>query len=138
MENILGIDYGSSKVGLALGDSETKLASPFKVIAPGDLFLEIERLIERPGLGLAVMGLPVGLNSQETEQTKEVRQFAKDLAEKISIPLVFEDERLSSAAAKQVGRASPTKREARSGDDAVAAMYILQSYLDRTYGFNNA
>ncbi|MCX6785307.1 MAG: Holliday junction resolvase RuvX [Candidatus Komeilibacteria bacterium] len=138
MKNILGIDYGSSKVGLALGDSETKLASPFKVIAPADLFLEIERLIEHRGLDLAVMGLPLGLNSQETEQTKEVRQFAAELAEKISIPLVFEDERFSTAQAKKEGKASPTKREARSGDDAVAAMYILQSYLDRTYGFGNS
>lgn len=123
MKKFLGIDYGSSKVGLAMGDSETKIATPFKVIGPAELFLEIERLIERgEGLDLAVMGLPLGLNGQPTEQTKKVEKFASELEEKISIPLVFQDERLSTSAAQKVGK-----------DDAVAAMYILQTYLDRNY-----
>ncbi|MFA6304357.1 MAG: Holliday junction resolvase RuvX [Patescibacteria group bacterium] len=124
---LVGIDYGSSKVGLALGESDIKMALPHKVVAPQELFLEIERLVEREGLDLAVMGLPMGMNGLETEQTQTVKKFAAELAEKITIPLVFEDERLSTAQAKRDGH-----------DDAVAAMYILQSYLDRTYGSNSA
>ncbi len=153
MKFFLGIDYGSSKVGLALGDSETKIATPFKVIKPQELFLEIERLIERgEGLDAAVIGLPLGLNGQETEQTKEVKNFAQELAEKISIPLVFEDERLSTVAAHKAGLPrrshrldrveTPASRlggRVKAGkDDAVAAMYILQTYLDRHYGFHHS
>ena len=146
MKNFIGIDYGSSKVGLALADSDTKIATPFKVIRPEELFLEIERLIERgEGLDLAIMGLPLGMNGQPTDQTNEVKKFADELAEKISIPLVYQDERLSSVAAQKVGlpRRSHglerTQTRVKAGkDDAVAAMYILQTYLDKNYGSRNA
>lgn len=120
---ILGVDYGSSKVGLALGDSETRVATPLHVVKPAGLALEIERIIERQGIELVVFGLPLSLNGQETDAAKLVRTAATKLAEEISLPIVFEDERLSTAAAKRDGH-----------DDAVAAMYILQSYLDRVYG----
>jgi len=123
MVKILGIDYGSSKIGLALGDSQLKVATPFKVLKPEELVLEIDRLIERQGLDLAVMGLPLNMSGQETAQTRIVKQFAENLKKEISVEIVFEDERLSTIQASRDGK-----------DDAVAAMYILQSYLDRTYG----
>lgn len=136
MIKILGIDYGSSKVGLALGDSELKVATPYKVIAPPGLVLEIDRLIERQGLDLVVLGLPLNMKGEETEQTRIVRQFAEELKKEISLDIVFEDERLTTIQA--IKGASPTKprarAEGRSRADAVAAMYILQSYLERTYG----
>lgn len=146
MKHFIGIDYGSSKVGLALGDSEIKIATPFKVVKPAELFLEIERLIERgEGLDLAIMGLPLGMNGQPTEQTNEVKKFGDELARQISIPLVYQDERLSTSAARKVGlprrpsRIGQVESRVKAGkDDAVAAMYILQSYLDRTYGFGHA
>ncbi len=135
MKRFLGIDYGASKVGLALGDSEIKIATPFKIISPQELFLEIERLIERgEGLDVAVMGLPLGLNNQETESTKMVKEAGAALAQKISIPLLFEDERFSTAQARQ----NLKNLGGRSRDDAVAAMHILQSYLNRTYGHSHS
>ena len=123
MTKLIGIDYGSSKVGLALGDSELKVATPFKVIKPSELALEIDRLIERQGLDLVVLGLPLNMAGEDSEQTRIVKQFAEDLKKEISLNIVFEDERLSTVQAKKDGK-----------DDAVAAMYILQSYLERTYG----
>ena len=123
MSKVLGIDYGTSKVGLALGDTKLKLATPFKVVKPEELVLVIEKLAEREDLEFVVMGLPLGMNGRETDQTKEVREFAEKLKKEISVDLAFEDERLSTAQAKRENK-----------DDAVAAMYILQSYLDRIYG----
>jgi len=123
MSTILGIDYGTSKVGLALGDSQSKVATPLHVVGPKELPLEIERLVEREGISQVVFGLPLGMNGQETETTKLVKKFAKKLGEQISLPIAFEDERLSTVQAQKQGK-----------DDAVAAMYILQSYLDRHYG----
>lgn len=130
---ILGVDYGTSKVGLALGDTETRVATPMYSIKTEALALEIERIIEREGVELVVMGLPLSLNGQETASAKTVRQASAKLAEEISLPIVFEDERLTTAQAKRAGKASPAKRGALSGDDAVAAMYIAQSYLDKHY-----
>ena len=106
-----------------MGDTELKLATPFKVIPPAELVSAIEKLVEREELAAVVMGLPVGLDGRETEQTRAVREFADRLKEEISVDLEFEDERLSTAQARKEGY-----------DDAVAAMHILQSYLDRIYG----
>jgi putative Holliday junction resolvase len=122
-QKILGVDYGQSKVGLAISDTETKIAVPLTVVSFNDLNLKIEDLIKSEKVEKIVVGLPLGLNGQETEQTREVKEFIKDLRTKTKAEIVTEDERLSTALAKKQGK-----------DDAVAAMYILQSYIDRIYG----
>ncbi len=130
MSKLLGIDYGSSKVGLALADTETKTAVPLAVVTFDNLRSKIKDLIESEEVEKIVVGLPLGMKGQETEQTKEVKDFIKDLrsklapseAEGININVVAEDERLTTAQAKRDGK-----------DDAVAAMYILQSYIDKHY-----
>ena len=119
---VLGIDYGTSKVGLAIGHTDTKVATPLEVVKPEDLAMKIERLVETQGVNLVVFGLPLSLAGEETASAKMVREFAAKIETEISTPIVFEDERLTTAQAKRDGH-----------DDAVAAMYLLQSYLDRNY-----
>jgi len=121
-QKILAIDYGQSKVGLALADAETKIALPLTVVSFNNLRSKIEDLIKSEEIDKIVVGLPLGLNGQETRQTNEVQAFIEDLRSKTNVEIVTEDERLSTALAKKQGK-----------DDAVAAMYILQSYLDRNY-----
>jgi len=124
MSKILGIDYGSSKIGLALADTETKLAVPFKVVETDNLKAVIEELArEFEDLEKIVVGLPLGLSGLETAQTKEARKFIMELKKSSNLAVEEIDERLTTVAAKKAG-----------GDDAVAAMYILQSYLDKVYG----
>ncbi len=123
MSKLLGIDYGQSKVGLALADIETKIAVPLEVVNIKDLGLRIKDLIELEVIERVVVGLPLGMNGQETEQTREVKKFIKDLRSKTNIEIITADERLTTAQAKRSGK-----------DDAVAAMYILQLYIDRNYG----
>lgn len=122
MSKLLGIDYGQSKCGLAIGDLETKIAVPFGVVKLEDLRLKTQDLINTEGIEKIVVGLPLGMSGQETAQTREVRSFVEDLRSKISVEIFTEDERLSTIQAERLGK-----------DDAVAAMYILQSYLDRNY-----
>jgi len=119
---VLGVDYGTSKVGLAIGHTDTKVATPLSVVKPEDLAMKIERLVETEGINLVVFGLPLSLTGEETASAKAVKEFALKLEQEISAPIVFEDERMTTSQAKRDGH-----------DDAVAAMYLLQSYLDRNY-----
>jgi len=123
MSKVLGIDYGSSKVGLALADLETKVAVPLEAVEPNQLNDKISELIESEGLEKIVVGLPLNMAGKESNQTKEVKSFIAKLKAKLNIDIDVEDERLSTAQAQKSGK-----------DDAVAAMYILQSYVDRIYG----
>ena len=108
---------------MALEDIETKIAVPLEVVNIKDLGLRIKDLIELEVIERVVVGLPLGMNGQETEQTREVKKFIKDLRSKTNIEIITADERLTTAQAKRSGK-----------DDAVAAMYILQLYIDRNYG----
>ena len=123
MSKLFGIDYGRSKVGLALADSETKTAVPLETVAFDDLLPRIWQLISSEEITVVVVGWPLSMKGGETEQTREVKIFVADLKLKTGVKVVTEDERLSTVQAERLGK-----------DDAVAAMYILQSYLDRHYG----
>jgi putative Holliday junction resolvase len=121
MSKLLGIDYGLAKCGLALADSETKTAIPFKTLSYQDLIPGgLKDLIEAETIEKIIVGLPLGLNGQETQQTKEALAFINQIKSIFKIEVIAEDERLTSVQAQNIGK-----------DDAVAAMYILQSYLDR-------
>jgi len=121
----LGIDYGDSKIGLALGDSETGLALPFKIIANEGrekLFSELIQIISAEEIDCLVIGWPLNVSSQQTEQTKKVNDFVGEAKLRLSIAVETNDERFSSQEAKKMG--------AGKRDDDVAAMLMLQNYLD--------
>lgn len=129
MSKLLGIDYGQSKCGLALADLETKIAMPLGVVKVNDLRLKIEELIKTEEVEKIIIGLPLGMNGKETRQTKATRQFIQELKFKFKTEIIAEDERLTSVQANRANSSHYRKGD----DDAVAAMYILQSYLDRNY-----
>ena len=130
MKRILGIDYGTKKLGFALSDEEQKIAFP-KAVVPND-WKEIERAIggfDVQGIGEAVVGLPVGLDGRETPLSGEVRAFGARLKEVFGFEVYFENEVYSSAAVRTAaGEVNPDRL------DASAAAMILQSFLDRRRG----
>ena len=129
MTRILGIDYGTKKLGFALSDEEQKIAFP-KVVVPND-WKEIQRVIGGLGesIGEVVIGLPVGLDGKETPLSGDARAFAARLKEAFGFEVYFENEIYSSAAVKTAtGEANPDQL------DASAAAMILQSFLDRRKG----
>jgi len=131
----LGIDYGEKKIGLAIGDSETKIASPYKILINNKGLLEkIKDICVKEEIGKIVVGLPLTLKSSTSKQTQSVLNFIEKLKKATYLEIIEQDERLSSAYAKSLlgGRASARLRQGFSGhgDDDVAAMIILQSYLD--------
>lgn len=121
----LGIDYGEAKIGLAIGDDETRLALPYKIISnSGDekLFNELKDLIRAEAVDVVVVGFPLNLRGQISPQTSRVEHFFDQLKEHVATPVVLHDERFSSREAK--------KLNAGKRDDDVAAMIMLQNYLD--------
>ncbi|MFH0923593.1 MAG: Holliday junction resolvase RuvX [Candidatus Falkowbacteria bacterium] len=128
----LGIDWGEKRIGLALGDSETKIATPFNVAGS---IKEIIKIIKEEKIDAIILGKPVKMSGRD-ELSDEFESFIKLLRKKAGIPIEMIDERLSSKAADALAgdkRANPPSlkfRRARAPRDAVAAMLILQSYLD--------
>ena len=123
MKRYIGIDYGEKRIGIALGDSESKIAVPFAV---ANDVQELIKIIHNEEIEEIVIGLPFTMKSESGEMTVVVEKFVQDLKRQVSLPVIEIDERLSSKSADTLlGGRDKTKR------DAVAAMVILQTYLDR-------
>ena len=127
---ILGIDYGTKKIGFALSDEEQKIAFP-KTIQPNvwDYVRDALRgFVLKENVSEIVIGLPIGLNGQETELSREVVGFAEKLKGEFSLPIHFENEAYSSAQIKTEESAPDHKI------DSSSAALILQTFLDRRQG----
>lgn len=128
---LLGIDYGERKIGVAMGDTETNVASPWVIIenlGHGDAIKQIKLICEREGVERVVVGIPKLLRdtSVENEQIRSIRRFADDLR-KENIPVDEADEMLTSAQAQYYLHQTNSKAQ----DDDVAASIMLQSHLDK-------
>jgi putative holliday junction resolvase len=135
----LGVDYGRKRIGLALSDPTGLLARAWKTLASAglerqvtDLSREIEALRSDPdGLSTVVIGLPRRLSGEPNEQTALVQTVAARLAALTSVPIVLQDERLSSHQAEELlARTEKDWRKRKAFLDAAAAAVILQDYLD--------
>ena len=134
MGRCIGIDLGAKRVGLALSDSLNIIASPFKTLAfidNDDLIAKLSNIINNNNVKTIILGLPLNMSGVDTEQTKKVRRF-KDSLTKLNIPILFEDERLSSVSAKK----SLVMQNVKTGHnkaeiDRTAAAIILQQFLDK-------
>lgn len=131
---LLAFDYGTVRIGLALSDYDRLIASPLENYsrvgpeADGEYF---RHLAAREQVVQIVVGLPIHMDKSETRESEAARKMAKWLAELTGLPTVMWDERLSSFAADQLmAGAELTWREQKGKRDKLAAMLILQSYLD--------
>ncbi len=125
----LGIDWGKSKIGLALGDDFTQTAVPFKVVKT---LAEVVKLIKQEAIDTVVIGNPLSLSGQQGGEAKHWQAFVDELGKKIKQPIELIDERLTSKLADNLRRQTGTKRAQKgtADQDAVAAMLILEAYFD--------
>lgn len=118
----LGIDWGKSKIGLAIGDDELKIASPFKIVSD---FNELIEVLEVEEIERVVLGEPVKMCGDSESCMIEYNEFYKRLKKRIPVELI--DERLTTRQA--IGMMQGQK--GRKDEDSVSAMLILQNYFDR-------
>jgi putative holliday junction resolvase len=136
---VLGIDFGGRRIGLALSDPTGLLASPWQTVeggAPQAAAARIGRTAadlagDADGLEAIVVGLPRRLDGSDNDQTPIVRAFAAELARVSSLPVILQDERLTSLEADaRLAQRERDWRKRKAKLDAVAAAIILQDYLD--------
>ena len=136
----LGIDVGERRIGLAISDASRTLARPLSALAvKGDadaaerVAREIARLSsEEDGVTTIVVGLPVRLDGSPNAQTAHVVAFIEALKARTPLPIVTEDERLTSREAEsRLAVGEPDWRVRKTKLDAASAAIILQDYLDR-------
>ena len=123
---ILALDVGAAKIGMARGSSAARLAEPLKTVKANEALAEVQKLIKQNKVEAIVVGLPRNLSGEDTEQTHWVRAWVKTAQKEISLPFYFQDEALTSI------KANSYELRAKSSYDehALAAAAILQDFLD--------
>ncbi len=141
---VLAVDPGARRLGLALSDASGTLATPWQVVeSGGSIEDDADRLAaivtalkaEDDGLATIVVGLPLRLDGTPNEQTARARALALRLETVTGLPIVLQDERLTSREAEQRLALRMTDwRKRKERIDAAAAAVILQDYLDACRG----
>ncbi len=126
--DILGFDYGSTRIGVARANLIAKLPEPLEAIdAKSGLWARVDELIAEHRPLRLVVGLPRNMEGKETAQSKEVREFASQLSTKTGLEVVFQDESLTSVEAE---KSLDVRGSFEKGDvDMFAAAAILDDYL---------
>ncbi|MEW5771383.1 MAG: Holliday junction resolvase RuvX [Pseudomonadota bacterium] len=134
---LLAFDFGLRRIGVAVGDWETRMAHPLEVIAAEDndtRFGRIAALLAEWRAVDLVVGLPLSMDGEEHELTRRARRFANQLHGRFKLPVTLVDERLTSFDADLRLREAGVKGRDRKGlDDTLAAQQILQDLLDRPH-----
>ena len=134
----LGIDYGLKRIGLAVSDPTGTIATPLETVQRRAGKRPPLTRLEQVGRDLSVeqivVGLPLGLDGEETDWCAEVRDVGEQLAGRLGVPVSFVDERMTSVRAQRAVRSVGLSRQERARKervDAAAAQLILQAWLDQ-------
>jgi len=128
----LGVDFGTTRVGLAISDPLGLTARPLSVVPRSEVLDEVENLVKEQDIGTIVVGLPTGLSGGEGVSATEARKLAEEIRTVTGVDVVMVDERFTSRLAEVALLESGMKRRKRRETvDKVAAAIILQDYLDR-------
>ncbi len=129
----LGLDFGSTRIGVAICDPDGILATPHSTIPSGStLISEVAAICESEEIVAIIVGLPRSLNGEMSHAANLVNDFIVELSSQLpEIPVHTFDERFTTTLANQALRASGRNvKEGRAVIDQIAAVNILQSYLD--------
>jgi putative Holliday junction resolvase len=134
---VLAFDYGSRRIGVAVGQTLTGTASPAGILASSDAgpdWLAVKQCLHEWGPSRVLVGLPYNMDGSDTVLTATCRAFGDELAQRFGLPVEFVDERLTSRAAtdelRDARRSGAKTRRVRPEDiDATAARLILESWL---------
>ena len=132
---LLGLDLGEKTIGLALSDTLLSVATPMQTLKRGKFAADAARLdiiISEQGVGGLLVGLPLNMDGSDGPSAQSARAFGRNWAGRSALPVVFQDERLStSAVIRTLLEADASRRRRSDVVDKMAAAYILQGALDR-------
>jgi putative Holliday junction resolvase len=135
LQRILGIDFGTARIGLSLSDPLQILARPYDTLKSDEgVMKRIADIVEREQVGQIVVGLPLNLKGLKGKKALEVEEFVTRLKRHVDVEVFIWDERFTTLMAHQTIRQMGTKKRDRETNkgrvDAMAASLLLQSYLD--------
>lgn len=129
----LGVDFGLQRVGLALSDPQGRMAFPLRTLqktSSDKLLDDLARIVEQEEVAVVVVGMPYGLNGQETLTTRQVSNFVARLKKRLAVPVETVNEALSSVEAEQELREAGLSAKKQKGlIDQQAAVIILRTFL---------
>jgi putative Holliday junction resolvase len=133
--SLMGLDFGTKTIGVAISDRLQTVGTPRETIKRKKFGIDadaIERLVVNNEIAGIVLGLPMNMDGSEGPRAQSTRAFARNLSARITLPIFFWDERLSTVAAERALLEADMSRKKRAEViDNVAASYILQGVLDR-------
>lgn len=127
---MLAVDFGTKRIGLAVGESDECVAAERGVLQNQDtniVFADLEKIIAEERIEKIVIGMPYAAGAAHTELFDLIKEFGNRMHERFRLPVVYQDERFSTAEYKNV----PKKQLQGKSLDALAAVAILYSYFER-------
>lgn len=141
---VIGLDYGTKTVGVAISDETKLIAQPLLTIERKQAnklrqtYAAIEKIISEQDVELIVLGLPKNMNNTEGERVEATKEFKEALERRTGLEVVLVDERLTTVEANRILEDTGVALSARKEHiDKMAAAIILQNYLDREHNKNN-
>ena len=132
---ILALDIGTVRIGIATSDIMEIIASAYEVYKRKFLKADVEHIatiVKDLAVGEIVIGLPLKMDGSEGQSVEMAREFGTELSKHVSVPIHYQDERLSTVTAQKILIESGMRREKRKDKvDSIAATIILQTYLDK-------
>ena len=134
-QRLLGLDLGEKTIGLALSDTSLSIATPMQTLKRGKFAADAAQLdiiISAQGVGGLVVGLPLNMDGSDGPSAQSARAFARNWVARSPLPVILQDERLStSAVTRTLLEADASRRRRDHVVHKMAAAYILQGALDR-------
>lgn len=134
---ILGIDYGTKRVGVSLSDPLRIIASSYTTLENNtSLWSNLKEIVRKEEIAFIVVGMPLTLKGVAGQKAEEVKSFIEELGRRLGIEVVTWDERFTTSIAQQslrnMGTTKKQRRSSREIIDAMAAAIMLQGFLDST------
>ena len=139
----LGLDLGTRTLGIAISDSTHLVATPVTIIRFNDSDYDstiepLKKLIDENDIGKLILGLPKNMNNTIGERATQTLEYKDMLEKQFNIPVIMQDERLSTVSAHNyMLEADMSRKKRKEKVDGLAASIILQTYLDIERGKNN-
>ena len=138
---IIALDIGTVRIGVATSDILEIIASSYEVYKRknnSEDVKHIAELVSNLNAGEVVIGLPLKMDGSEGQSVEMAKSFGEELAKLVNVPILYQDERLSTVTAQKILIESGMRREKRKNKvDALAATIILQTYLDKKSNMKN-